>query len=121
MTPDPARHVALPAVPHARPCRVARRRAGAGGQGGRCSASSKRRRWRTCCAAGIFDRIFEALAAENRETGTAAIDATCEGAPDCGQSAKQGIFRAVPGAPKAASTPNCARSAMAAAGRRSRC
>ena len=72
--------------------------------------------------AGVFNRIFEALAAESRETGMVTIDATpFEGAPDRSQSAKKGLFRAVPDAPEAASTPNCTRSATVPASRWSCC
>ena len=68
--------------------------------------------------AGVFNRIFEALAAESRETGTVTIDATHLKAHRTAASLlKKGLFRAVPDAPEAASTPNCTRSATAPASR----
>ena len=73
-------------------------------------------------AAGVFNRIFEALAAESRETGMVMIDATHLKAHRTAASLlKKGLFRAVSDAPEAASTPNCTRSATAPASRWSCC
>ena len=65
--------------------------------------------------AGVFTRIFEALAAESRATGTVMIDATHLKAHRTAASLlKKGI--AVSDAPEAGSTRSCMRSAMATAG-----
>ena len=70
--------------------------------------------------AGVFDRIFAALADESRATGTAIIDATHLKARRTAASLlKKGLFRAVSDASGAASTRNCTRSAAATARPRS--
>ena len=67
--------------------------------------------------AGVFTRIFEALAAESRVTGTVMIDATHLKAHRTAASLlEKGVFRAVSDAPEAGSTRSCTRSAMAMAG-----
>ena len=72
--------------------------------------------------AGVFHRIFEALAAESRETGMVMLDATHLKAHRTAASLlKKEVFRAVPDAPEAASTSNCTRSATAPASRWSCC
>ena len=66
--------------------------------------------------AGVFDRIFEALAAESTAEGTVMIDATHLKAHRTAASLlKKGVFRAVSGAPEAASTRSCTRSVTATA------
>ena len=72
--------------------------------------------------AGVFNRIFAALAAEGRATGTAIIDAThLKAHRTAAGLLKKGLFRAVSDAPGAASTRNCTRSATATASPRSCC
>ena len=67
--------------------------------------------------AGVFTRIFEALAAESRAAGTVMIDATHLKAHRTAASLlKKGVFRAVSDAPEAGSTQSCTRSEMAMAG-----
>ena len=66
--------------------------------------------------AGVFDRIFEALAAESTAEGTVMIDATHLKAHRTAASLlKKGVFRAVSGAPEAGSTRSCTRSVTATA------
>lgn len=66
--------------------------------------------------AGVFERIFEALAAESTATGTVMIDATHLKAHRTAASLlKKGLFRAVSDAPGAGSTPSSTRSATATA------
>ena len=68
--------------------------------------------------AGVFDRIFEALAAESTAEGTVMIDATHLKAHRTAASLlKKGVFRAVSGAPEAGSTRSCTRSVTATASR----
>ena len=68
--------------------------------------------------AGVFDRIFATLASASDATDTVMIDATHLKAHRTAASLlKKGMFPAVSDARKAASTPNCTRSATAAAGR----
>ena len=62
--------------------------------------------------AGVFDRIFAALAAESEATGTVSIDATHLKAHRTAASLlKKGLFRAVSVAPGAGSTRSSTRSA----------
>ena len=66
--------------------------------------------------AGVFNRIFEALAADSTAEGTVIIDATHLKAHRTAASLlKKGAFRAVSGAPEAASTRSSTRSATATA------
>ena len=66
--------------------------------------------------AGVFNRIFEALAAESTAEGTVMIDATHLKAHRTAASLlKKGVFRAVSGAPEAGSTRSCTRSVTATA------
>jgi len=66
--------------------------------------------------AGVFERIFEALAAESRATGTVMIDATHLKAHRTAASLlKKGLFRAVSDAPGEGSTPSFMRSVTATA------
>ena len=67
--------------------------------------------------AGVFDRIFQALAAESEATGTVMIDTTHLKAHRTAASLlKKGLFRAVSDVPAAGSTPSSTRSATATAG-----
>ena len=66
--------------------------------------------------AGVFDRIFQALAAESTATGTLMIDDTHRGAHRTAASLlKKGLFRAVSDAPEGGSTRNSTPSATAMA------
>ena len=66
--------------------------------------------------AGVFDRIFRALAAESAATGTVMIDATHLKAHRTAASLlKKGLFRAVSDAPGVGSTPSSTQSATATA------
>lgn len=68
--------------------------------------------------AGVFNRIFEALAAESRSTGVVMIDATHLKAHRTSASLlKKGLFRAVSGGRGAVSTRNCMRFATGMASR----
>jgi putative transposase len=71
---------------------------------------------------GVFNKIFEALAAKGRQAGSA--DDRChpsEGAQGGGQSAQKGAVPDVSDAPKAALTPNSMPSATARDGHSSCC
>lgn len=66
--------------------------------------------------AGVFERIFQALADESAATGTVMIDATHLKAHRTAASLlKKGFFRAVSDAQGAGSTRSCTRSATATA------
>lgn len=66
--------------------------------------------------AGVFNRIFQALAADSRATGTVMIDATHLKAHRTAASLlKKGLFRDASDAPEAGSTRSCTRSATATA------
>lgn len=72
--------------------------------------------------AGVFDRIFAALAAESQATGTVAIDAThLKAHRTAAGLLKKGLFRAVSATPGAGSTRSSTRSAMQTASPRSCC
>ena len=66
--------------------------------------------------AGVFDRIFQALASESTASGTLMIDSTHLKAHRTAASLlKRGFFRVILDAPEAGSTRNCTPSATAMA------
>ena len=66
--------------------------------------------------AGVFDRIFQALASESTASGTLMIDSTHLKAHRTAASLlKRGFFRVISDAPEAGSTRNCTPSATAMA------
>ena len=72
---------------------------------------------RSWSKAGVFNRIFQALAAESTATGTLMIDTTHLKADRTAASLlKKGLFRAISDVPEAASTRSSTPSATALAG-----
>ena len=64
----------------------------------------------------MFNRIFEALARGGGKPDLLMIDAThLKACRTAASLLKKGLFPAVPGAPRAAGTPNCMRCATAKA------